>query len=69
MGMPGCLWPRRFLSVAVKVFIEAVFGHAQVSEGKVMDMVRHAGIDQREREHDGGMTCHGMDALVNMSKL
>ena len=25
-----------------------------------VDTAGHAGIDQREREHEGGMPCHGM---------
>jgi hypothetical protein len=38
-GMPGRVWARRFLPVAVRFFIESVLGLAQVSEGKVMDMM------------------------------
>ena len=63
MGMPGRVWARWFLSVAVRFLVEAVFGRAQVSERKVVDTVEKAGGDQRGRWQVSGMPCHGMDAL------
>jgi hypothetical protein len=69
MGVPGRVWARRFLPVAVRFFVEAVLGLAQVSEGERIDKVVHAGIDQREREHERGMTCHGMACLGQVELL
>ncbi len=59
----GVHWARLGATVSIrcgKNFVEAVLGRAQVSERRVMDKAGHAGIDQREREHEGGMPCHGM---------
>jgi hypothetical protein len=56
MGVPGRVWARRFLLVAVKFFVEAVLGLAQVSEREVNDKVMHAEFDQMRRWHE--VACH-----------
>jgi hypothetical protein len=63
MGMPGRVWARCFLPVASDSLVEAWSGRAQESEREWLDTVEQAGGDKRGREHEGGMTCHGMDAL------
>jgi hypothetical protein len=60
MGMPGRVWARWFLAVAVKKFDGAVSGRDQVSERRVIDMVMLAGSGQREEWHGELMPCHGM---------
>jgi hypothetical protein len=60
MGVSGRHWARRFLPVAVRVLVVAWSGQAQVSERRVIDMVRHAGSDQRGSEQVSGMPCHDM---------
>jgi hypothetical protein len=60
MGVPGRVWARRFLPVAVRFFVEAVLGLAQVSEREGNDKVMHAGFDQVRRWHELAMPCHGM---------
>jgi hypothetical protein len=39
MGVPGRVWARRFLPVAVTFFVEAGLGLAQVSVKELVDMV------------------------------
>jgi hypothetical protein len=50
-------------------FVKSVAGQHQVSVRERIDTVMHAGIDQREREHERGMTCHGMACLGQIELL
>jgi hypothetical protein len=42
---PWRVWPRRFLPVALRLFVEAGSGRAQESERELMDMAGLAGVE------------------------